>query len=1100
VQVTDGQLNVELGRDGVDSVENPTINAIEILQGSVSPQLPTIDIVSGDATVNEDAGTIQVSVLTSETVPAGPGLDFTYVITGVTAFEGSDYEPNESLVGNSAGSVFTGTGNIAGSSSDFTIDIDILNDTDFENAETLTVEIVSVGPGFEIGNGLATITIADDDAAQGTAIYRINSGGPKIIIGDDDVVNAADPDLDWAADQNPNFNPALVAGGDNTFGTNVTIDATTVPEAPAGIFSNERWDPLAGEEMQYEFAVDPGTYTVNLYMVEGNGPTSSVGARVFDVAVEGTVPTAFDDIDPSAISQSLYGAGNFNSAFVLSHTLNVTDGILDLDFQRSVENPAIRGIEILAVDGPPIYEPPLDDLFGAAVEIADTGGAPSGPVTLLQGSNVMSATQEGETSGLNGVRDRDYFTVSVPEGFQLTGIVLNDYDVTQNPDTAPDAFFAFQEGQVVTTDPVTGANVGDLTGALIYGAGNVGQNLLEIMRDGFSDPATSPDPILPGFDQPLTGDLTFWLNQGAGPSTATLDFIVEPLSEPAPIVAAINAGGPALTQDGIDFAADSFFLLPSNTFTDGNAGNGEQSVFDGTVFETERFGGATEGSPLAYEIPMGPGEYQIELYFAEIFQPGTAIGARVFDVEVEGQLVLDDFDILAETGGDINQPIIFTVPNSVSPDDFGNPEAIDIDLTASQDNAKISGIVVRDVTPPQSSGGAATLTINDGANGIETSNFGNGSFSITNTGTKDISFIEIDVTDALFPDAVFDPFGVAGDTTGKTLTLDGGTDGGTGLVVPAGGFGESAEGITYLGSGGTAGFEKIRLEFTDFNPGDTISFGVDMDPNSIAGAQKGTLDSGAGLAGAGGNNLWDVGGIGGAELSGGVFTVGFTDDTTSEGKLLGQGTGSQMGAVAQASQDSPNLNVVLSVNGLAEGEEGTYTDGGPQILIQGPAGETARVLVSKGFIVPFTNEFADTDPYKAQLDAQIAALEASGFPANNAVEMLYVDVPLDGNVQDISSLFDFTQVAAFDLSVPDADNEFGVLDEAQLPLGIVASVIDTANGQPLGPVTSPVHLTYAENTTPQVDPIADLSIGEGATAQIDIAVQRMPTMIPSLCR
>ncbi|MEL6266707.1 MAG: malectin domain-containing carbohydrate-binding protein, partial [Pseudomonadota bacterium] len=476
------------------------------------------------------------------------------------------------------------------------------------------------------------------------------------------------------------------------------------------------------------------------------------------------------------------------------------------------------------------------------------------------------------------------------------------------------------------------------------------------------------------------------------------------------------------------------------------------------------------GAPLQYEIPVTDGDYTVELHFAEIFQ--SAPGSRVFDVTVEGQLVLDGFDILAETGGDINQPVVIELPDSFSPDTAGNPGALDIDLSGSVDNAKISGIVVRDAGAPPPTGGAATLTVNNNANNIEVSNFGNGSFAIANVGSKDIEYIEIDVTDALLPDAVFDPFGLAGDTTAKILTLSGGSDGGTGLVVPAGGFDESAIGITYLGTGGTAGFEKIRLEFNDFNPGESISFGVDMDPNSIAGAQKATLDSGAGLAGAGGNNIWDVGGIGGAELSGSTFTVGYADATTSVGQLQGQGTGQQMGAEALSSQDSENLAVALTVNGLGEGAEGTYGDGGPQILVQGPAGETARVLVAKGFIVPFTNEFPESGAYHSQLDAQIAALEASGFPANNMVEMLYVDVTLDGTVQDISGLFDFTQVAAFDLSVPDQTNEFGVLDEAQLPLAIVASVIDTASDQSKGPVTSPIHLTYAET------PEADLSLAK----------------------
>jgi len=229
-----------------------------------------------------------------------------------------------------------------------------------------------------------------------------------------------------------------------------------------------------------------------------------------------------------------------------------------------------------------------------------------------------------------------------------------------------------------------------------------------------------------------------------------------------------------------------------------------------------------------------------------------------------------------------------------------SPVPVTADDTFSQSQEVLS-LTVND--PGVELFGAAVLTVNNGNNDIEGSNFGDGSWAISNVGDKNIAFIEIDVTDALFPDAVFDPFGLAGDQLGKLFSPNGG-DGGTGLVIPVGGFDEDAIGITYLGAGGSEGFEKVRLEFTDFNPGETLNFSIDMDPNSIAGAIKSTLDSGAVLAGAG---QWDVGGVGGAELAGSLFTVGYTDATESTGQLQGQGTGGQMGAEAARSPASPRV-------------------------------------------------------------------------------------------------------------------------------------------------------------------------------------------------
>lgn len=344
--------------------------------------------------------------------------------------------------------------------------------------------------------------------------------------------------------------------------------------------------------------------------------------------------------------------------------------------------------------------------------------------------------------------------------------------------------------------------------------------------------------------------------------------------------------------------------------------------------------------------------------------------------------------------------------------------------------------------------GAATLEITVNSNNVQISNFGKNAFQVTNIGDKAIAQIELDVTNALYPDTVFDPFGIAGDTASKPIAID--TDGGTGIIAPNNDA-NAPNNQTYVGTGGLAGFETIRLMFDSqvnngFAPGETLGFSVDMDANSIAGAQKSTLDGGT-------VPKWDVGGVSGAELIGSTFTVTFTDGTTATGQL--QGAGNQAGARAIAAQNTPNLTVMLTVNGLSPGTIGTYGENGPTVSINGPAGETARVVVTKGILQPVVNNF--TGSYAVQLDQQLASLAASNFPANNAAEFQTVDVLLTGKNQDISDLFDFTQVPRFTLAI----------DEAQVPLGFVASVIDpAANDLPMGPVTEPIYMQFQAGGTP----------------------------------
>ena len=341
--------------------------------------------------------------------------------------------------------------------------------------------------------------------------------------------------------------------------------------------------------------------------------------------------------------------------------------------------------------------------------------------------------------------------------------------------------------------------------------------------------------------------------------------------------------------------------------------------------------------------------------------------------------------------------------------------------------------------------GEATFSVTVNSDNIQISNFGNDSFQISNTGDKKIAQIDIDVTNALYPDSVFDPFGLAGDTISKPLTID--TDGGTGVVPPSN--------ASYVGAGRTSGYQGLQLVFQEaidggFDPGETIGFSVDMDPNSVAGAEKGLLDAGT-------DPPWDVGGVSGAELIGSTYTVTFTDGTTATGQL--QGVDNQGGAQGVASQGNPGPSVSLTVNGLSAGDVGIYdaNANSPSVIVNGPVGLTARVVLTKGFIQPVTNEFfnsADPDDlaYAPVLQAQLDALAASEFPANNAVEFQTVDIQLTGEEQDISGLFDFSNV-----------EDFNFAGEDQLPLGFVASIIDPSNGNlPLGEVTQPIYLAYTE--------------------------------------
>ncbi|MBL7473173.1 PKD domain-containing protein [Robertkochia sediminum] len=111
-------------------------------------------------------------------------------------------------------------------------------------------------------------------------------------------------------------------------------------------------------------------------------------------------------------------------------------------------------------------------------------------------------------------------------------------------------------------------------------------------------------------------------------------------------VVQINAGGGQEFYEGKDFSADQFF-------TGGKLYTNTQAQVP-AVFQTER----TANPPqFSYNIPVTDGNYTVILYFAEIYWGATGggtggVGSRIFDVTLEGDLVLDNFDIFAEAGAE----------------------------------------------------------------------------------------------------------------------------------------------------------------------------------------------------------------------------------------------------------------------------------------------------------------------------------------------------------------------------------------------------------------------------------------------------------------
>jgi Malectin domain len=99
------------------------------------------------------------------------------------------------------------------------------------------------------------------------------------------------------------------------------------------------------------------------------------------------------------------------------------------------------------------------------------------------------------------------------------------------------------------------------------------------------------------------------------------------------VLYAVNSGGPAFTAaDGTRFTGDLYF-------SEGNIGSTTDPIantVDDTLYQSERRG------LFSYNFPVDTGTYDVTVHMVEGWY-GPQPGNRVFDVEVEGNVLINDF-------------------------------------------------------------------------------------------------------------------------------------------------------------------------------------------------------------------------------------------------------------------------------------------------------------------------------------------------------------------------------------------------------------------------------------------------------------------------
>jgi hypothetical protein len=112
----------------------------------------------------------------------------------------------------------------------------------------------------------------------------------------------------------------------------------------------------------------------------------------------------------------------------------------------------------------------------------------------------------------------------------------------------------------------------------------------------------------------------------------------------------LNAGGTQYVDaGGILYQADRYFTGGATTST----GAAIQGTGDQSLYQTQRYGN------FSYAIPAANGNYDLTLRFVET--TFSSIGQRVFDVIVEGKVVLNNLDIFRTAGQNTALDVAITV-------------------------------------------------------------------------------------------------------------------------------------------------------------------------------------------------------------------------------------------------------------------------------------------------------------------------------------------------------------------------------------------------------------------------------------------------------
>ncbi|WP_439481413.1 PKD domain-containing protein [Cyclobacterium plantarum] len=613
------------------------------------------------------------------------------------------------------------------------------------------------------------VAVAEADVTEGIAPLTVNFTGDNSSDAEGDVsyawdfgtgISSTEANPTYTFESAGDFEVTLTVtdelGATNTATLNIAVAANELPVAVASADVTEGFAPLTvnftGDESsdaegEVSYAWDFGT---GISSTEANPTYTFESAGDFEVTL-----TVTDELG-STNTATLNIAVAVNEAPVALASSDVTEGFAPLtvnftgdessDAEGEVSYVWDFGTGISSTQANPIYTFADPGDFEVTLTVTDELGAVN--TTTL---NISVVTNEPPVA----VASADVTEGSTPLTVNFTGDESSDAEGevsyawdfgTGITSTAANPTYTFEsagEYQVTltVTDELGETNTATLTISVVanqppvaVAAANVTSGSLPLtvnfMGDGSSDQegpltylwnfgngfiSTQPNPTFT-FNQEGTYLVSLTVTDALGLEDSdeiqiTVGSVVVNPDDPQ-FELRVNAGGPALTYEGRDFVADTYFI-GGKSYTNSNA---EVPA----LYQTER---SSSPKVFDYAVPVPNGTYQVTLHFAEIYWGATGgapqgAGKRVFDVGIEGELVLDNLNINEEVGsqtaltktfevevtdGELNMN--FTSLASVGGSDQPKLSAFEI-IGEKQNEAPVA------VASASASSGTAPLTVN----------------------------------------------------------------------------------------------------------------------------------------------------------------------------------------------------------------------------------------------------------------------------------------------------------------------------------------------------------------------------------------------------